>query len=98
MVALRSVRALLAAGALTLAACQSDAQPTPAVLESADTATMEMLTSTLAEAMGVAHVELGPGDPTRTPTISAADYDRLVNFVGSIGYNVSDIERVPQRW
>ena len=34
----------------------------------------------------------------RTPTISAADYDRLVNFVGSIGYNVSDIERVPQRW
>ena len=34
----------------------------------------------------------------RTPAISAADYDRLVNFVGSIGYNVSDIERVPQRW
>lgn len=34
----------------------------------------------------------------RTPTISADDYDRLVNFVGSIGYNVSDIERVPQRW
>ena len=34
----------------------------------------------------------------RTPAISAADYDRLVNFAGSIGYNVSDIERVPQRW
>ena len=34
----------------------------------------------------------------RTPTISDADYDRLVNFVYSLGYDVSKIQRVPQRW
>ena len=34
----------------------------------------------------------------RTPEISAADYEMLVDFVGSIGYDTSQIERVPQRW
>lgn len=34
----------------------------------------------------------------RTPTISDQDYDRLVSFVDSIGYDVAQIERVPQRW
>ena len=34
----------------------------------------------------------------RTPTISDTDYDKLVGFVGSIGYDTSKIERVPQRW
>ena len=34
----------------------------------------------------------------RTPTISNADYDRLISFVDSIGYDVSKIERVPQQW
>ncbi len=34
----------------------------------------------------------------RTPTIPDADYDEIVNFVGSIGYDTSKIERVPQRW
>ena len=34
----------------------------------------------------------------RTPTIPDADYDKLVNFVSSIGYDPSLIERVPQQW
>ena len=34
----------------------------------------------------------------RTPTISDTDYDKLVSFVGSIGYDTSQIERVPQQW
>ncbi len=34
----------------------------------------------------------------RTPTISDADYDRLVTFVESIGYDISLLQRVPQRW
>ena len=34
----------------------------------------------------------------RTPTISDADYDRLIEYAASIGYDTSKIERVPQRW
>lgn len=34
----------------------------------------------------------------RTPTISADDYDKLVAFVASLGYDMSKLERVPQRW
>ena len=34
----------------------------------------------------------------RTPTIPEADYTRLVEFVGSLGYDTSRIEKVPQRW
>jgi apolipoprotein D and lipocalin family protein len=34
----------------------------------------------------------------RTPTIPDADYDRLVDFAESIGYDVSNIQAVPQRW
>ena len=34
----------------------------------------------------------------REPNISDQDYDKLVDFAGSIGYDVSKIERVPQRW
>ena len=34
----------------------------------------------------------------RTPTISDADYKRLVEYAASIGYDTSKIERVPQRW
>ena len=34
----------------------------------------------------------------RTPEISDEDYDKLIEFVASIGYDVSKIERVPQRW
>jgi apolipoprotein D and lipocalin family protein len=34
----------------------------------------------------------------RTPQIPAEDYQRLVDFAGSIGYDTSKIQRVPQRW
>jgi apolipoprotein D and lipocalin family protein len=34
----------------------------------------------------------------RTPTISDADYDRLVAYAESIGYDISLLQRVPQRW
>ena len=34
----------------------------------------------------------------RTPSIPEADYERLVAFVESIGYDVSELQRVPQRW
>ena len=34
----------------------------------------------------------------RTPTISDYDYDQLVNFVESIGYDITQLQRVPQRW
>ena len=34
----------------------------------------------------------------RTPEIPDDDYNRIVDFVGSIGYDVSEIQKVPQRW
>ena len=34
----------------------------------------------------------------RTPEIPEEDYDKIIEFVASIGYDVSKIERVPQRW
>ena len=34
----------------------------------------------------------------RTPTISDLEYDQLVEFIESIGYDTSKLERVPQRW
>ncbi len=34
----------------------------------------------------------------RTPEISDADYERLIAFVESIGYDVSKVQRVPQQW
>jgi len=34
----------------------------------------------------------------RTPTISDLDYERLVSFVESIGYDTSKLVRVPQLW
>lgn len=34
----------------------------------------------------------------RTPEISEEDYERLVAFAGSIGYDVSKIQKVPHRW
>jgi apolipoprotein D and lipocalin family protein len=34
----------------------------------------------------------------RTPTISDYDYDQLVTFVESIGYDITHLQRVPQRW
>ncbi len=34
----------------------------------------------------------------RTPTISEAEYDRILRMLAAEGYDVSRIERVPQRW
>ena len=34
----------------------------------------------------------------RTPTISDRDYDKLYDFVASLGYDTAKLERVPQRW
>ncbi len=34
----------------------------------------------------------------RTPTISDGDYEELVNYVKGLGYDISKLERVPQRW
>ena len=34
----------------------------------------------------------------RTPNIPEADYERLVAFIGSLGYDTSEIRKVPQRW
>jgi apolipoprotein D and lipocalin family protein len=34
----------------------------------------------------------------RTPMISDDDYDQLVLFVESLGYDTSKLLRVPQRW
>lgn len=34
----------------------------------------------------------------RTPAIPDEDYERLVAFVGALGYDVTQIRRVPQQW
>jgi len=34
----------------------------------------------------------------RTPTVSDFDYDQLLSFVESLGYDTSKLQRVPQRW
>jgi apolipoprotein D and lipocalin family protein len=35
---------------------------------------------------------------SRTPTISDIEYDKLVSIVESLGYDMSKLEPVPQRW
>lgn len=62
---------LALASASFLSACQSTTpQSAPAVLASADSQTMDTVKSVLVDAMGVAQVELGPGDPTKMSTIA----------------------------
>ena len=34
----------------------------------------------------------------RTPQISDADYDRLISLVADMGYDLAEIEKVPQQW
>lgn len=34
----------------------------------------------------------------RTPSISEGDYQRMVDLVAAQGYDISKLERVPQRW
>lgn len=64
----RALTALLSG--LILGACQHGASAVPAVLEDGSDATISMLKSHLADAMGVATVSLGAGDPTVGSTLS----------------------------
>ena len=59
-----------AVGLLALGACQHGAPASPAVLSDGSPETLAKLQATLADAMGVASVRLGAGDPTQTSTIS----------------------------
>ena len=34
----------------------------------------------------------------RTPSIPEEDYDRIVEFIATFGYDMSKLQRVPQRW
>lgn len=34
----------------------------------------------------------------RTPTVSQADYDALIQRVKALGYSLGDLRKVPQRW
>ena len=34
----------------------------------------------------------------RTPSISEADYQRLLKLVGEQGYDLNQVQRVPQQW
>ena len=52
------------------AACQTTGATEDAVLASSDSDTIAVLQSTLAAAMNVASVQLGPEDPTQTSMIS----------------------------
>ena len=65
------IRALVSLlGAAALAACQH-AQPTkPAVLQAADTDSLDALRAALGQAMDQAEIELGAGDPTETPSVA----------------------------
>lgn len=54
---------------LTLA-CQSTGAAVPAALERADAQTMAAVKAVLADAVGRARIELGPGDLTTSSTIS----------------------------
>lgn len=68
----RNIFSMLAmASATVLAACQLGANTDQlAVLDSADAETVETLKAALADAVGRANIELGPGDLTQSSTIS----------------------------
>lgn len=34
----------------------------------------------------------------RTPSVSDEDYARMIEFVAALGYDMSKVERVPQKW
>jgi len=69
MSTLRPYVAMLAA-VVMLGACQAGTPKQLAVFDTADDTSMAALRSTLAKAMGVATVELGPGDPSVSSTVS----------------------------
>ena len=64
----RALAALL--GGVLIGACQHSASAVPAVLNDSSEETLSTLRSHLADAMGVANVSLGAGDPTMVSTIS----------------------------
>jgi apolipoprotein D and lipocalin family protein len=35
---------------------------------------------------------------SRTPTIPEAEYDEIVSFIKSLGYDIGKLRRVPQQW
>lgn len=57
-------------GAVFAGCCQTIAEAQPAVLARADDVTMTRLKAALAKEMGRSPIELGPGDPTQTSTLS----------------------------
>ena len=34
----------------------------------------------------------------RTPVIPSEQFDKLTSFIGDLGYDASQLQRVPQRW
>ncbi len=66
----RSPGLLVVIGASILNGCQSNGTMTFATLAEADSQTMAELKSVLAGAMNTASVDIGPGDLTKTSTIS----------------------------
>lgn len=61
---------LFFSAAASLSACQTGGAPTPATLAAADPQTIAVVKQTLAMALDRARIELGPGDPTKTPSLS----------------------------
>ena len=63
---------MAAIAALIGSACHTtaQAQPVPAVLETADNASMQALKATLAKAMNTSRVDLGASDPTQSSNIT----------------------------
>ena len=57
-------------GAFWLGACQMTETPTPAVLSASTDEVMADIKQVLADAMGVANVDIGPGDLTQSSAIS----------------------------
>nr|WP_070958836.1 hypothetical protein [Hyphomonas sp. Mor2] len=57
-------------GTLLLGACQHQGQIVPAVIADGSDATMDRLKSHLADAMGLAQISLGAGDPTAQSNVT----------------------------
>ena len=66
----RTVSTAAATCLIFVCACQSHQEAVPAALSYADDETMGALRGTLADALGRANVEIGPGDLTATSQIA----------------------------
>jgi len=56
-------------GVAAITGCETHAPPTPAVLEDPDETTWSIISETLADALGRAQVEIGPGNYSRYTAI-----------------------------